>query len=63
MKNGIPTVKIVDAELDIIDCTFVEDYVEIDTQEYKYISLTLENLFQMIDFIQKSQTKFSKLNK
>jgi hypothetical protein len=63
MKNGIPTVKIVDEDLDIIDCIFVGDCVEIDTEKYKYITLNLENLLQMIDFIEQSQTKLFRKKK
>jgi hypothetical protein len=46
IKNGEKaTAKIVDAELDILKCSFDNSQtVTIETKGYKYITLTLDNL-------------------
>lgn len=55
------TAKIVDAELDIIDCSFVDDYcVKIDTKNYTFITLTTENLETLINLICLSEEKYRK---
>jgi hypothetical protein len=44
-KDGIASAKIVDAELDIFDCSFDNsESVIIETKGYKYITLTYDNL-------------------
>jgi UDP-N-acetyl-D-mannosaminuronate dehydrogenase len=44
-EKGVATAKIVDAELDILECSFDNsDSVIIKTKGYKYITLTHENL-------------------
>ena len=45
IKNKSATAQILDAELDTLKCSFNNDMcVEINTKDYKYIQLTLENL-------------------
>jgi len=44
-KDGVATAKILDAELDILECSFDNsESVIIKTKGYKYITLTYENL-------------------
>ena len=54
--NGIiATATILDAELDEIECTFNNDMcVEINTEELKYITLTIENLYTLINLIEEA---------
>jgi hypothetical protein len=49
------TAEILDAELDPLHCSFVWDSVEINTKDYSYITLSLDNLQTLI--------KLLKLNK
>ncbi len=44
-ENETASVKIMDAELDILACSFNNDScVQINTEDYTYITLTLDNL-------------------
>jgi len=54
--NGIlATATILDAELDEIECTFNNDMcVEINTKELSYITLTIQNLYTLIDLIEEA---------
>jgi GTP-binding protein EngB required for normal cell division len=57
LKKGIDcmTAEIIDAELDILGCEFIGDScVTINTDELSYITLTLENLRDLIELINKS---------
>jgi hypothetical protein len=47
---------ILDAELDEIECTFNYDMcVHINTSELSYITLTVENLYKLIDLIEEAE--------
>lgn len=63
IKNGIcVTATLFDAELDELELSF--DYsqsVNIDTEKLAYISLSIQNLYDMIDLIEKSELYYKKL--
>lgn len=65
IKNGISvTATLFDAELDELELSF--DYsqsVNIDTENLAYISLSIQNLYDMIDLIEKSELYYKKLYK
>lgn len=51
-EEGVGGFQIVDAELDGINCTIdEEDVVVIDVSDYKYISLTYNNILALENFI------------
>jgi hypothetical protein len=51
-EEGVGSFQIVDAELDGINCTIdEEDVVVIDVSDYKYISLTYNNILTLENFI------------
>lgn len=55
--------KILDGELDVLDCYF--DYsntVHINTQGYSHVLLTLENLQTLIKLIEESEEYFTNLD-
>jgi hypothetical protein len=53
-KNG--TIDIVDAELDLLKCKIEFNCIEINTKGYEYIMLTKDNLYKMIQAINKMET-------
>jgi hypothetical protein len=56
VKNGECFAKILDDELDILHCDFPgESCVNIQTEEYSYISLSVENLHLLLDLIEESE--------
>jgi hypothetical protein len=60
-KKGNITATIVDAEMDGIKCTFNYDRcVQLDTDGYSYITLSVENLWNLIQLIEKSEKKYEK---
>lgn len=60
-KKGTLKAIILDAELDDIKCKFnYDNCVELDTDGYSYISLSMENLFQLIDLIEKAENRYDK---
>lgn len=63
IKNGINvTATLFDAELDELEMSF--DYsqsVNINTENLAYISLSLQNLYDMIELIDKSELYYKKL--
>ena len=60
-KEGSLSATIVDAELDAIECKFNYDKcVELDTDGYSYISLSLDNLYKLIELIEKSEKRYEK---
>jgi len=63
IKNGISvTATLFDAELDELELSF--DYsqsVNIDTEKLAYISLSIQNLYDMIELIEKSELYYKKL--
>jgi hypothetical protein len=60
-KQGTLKTVIIDAELDDIKCTFnYDDCVELDTDGYSYISLSRDNLYQLIRLIEKSEKQYNK---
>jgi hypothetical protein len=65
IKNGIiVTATLFDADLDELELSF--DYsqsVNIDTKNLAYISLSIQNLYDMIDLIEKSELYYKKLSK
>jgi len=51
-EEGVGSFQIVDAELDGINCTISEeDVIEIDVSDYKYISLSYNNILTLENFI------------
>jgi hypothetical protein len=55
-KEGIFSSKILDAEIDVLSCTFNNDEcVEINTKNYTYITLSLDNLYNLIDLIKETK--------
>jgi hypothetical protein len=51
-EEGVGSFQIVDAELDGINCTIDEEnVVVIDVSDYKYISLTYNNILTIENFI------------
>ena len=65
IKNGgCVTATLFDAELDELELSF--DYsqsVKIDTKNLAYITLSIQNLYDMIRLIEKSEIYYKKLNK
>jgi hypothetical protein len=60
-KEGTLKATIIDAELDDIQCTFNYDgCVELDTDGYAFITLSIDNLYQLIALIEKSENKYEK---
>lgn len=61
-KEGTLKAIIVDDELDAIKCKFHNDgCVELDTDEYAYISLSVRNLHKLIELIEKAEKKYNKM--
>jgi hypothetical protein len=55
-------VEILDAELDILHCDFQFDgCVTINTENYSYLALTVENLYALIALINESEIKYEKM--
>jgi len=51
-EEGVGSIQIVEAELDGINCTISEEgVIEIDVSDYKYISLTYNNILALENFI------------
>jgi hypothetical protein len=62
-KDGTITTIFVDAEMDGIKCTFNYDRcVELDTKGYTYITLSIDNLYNLINLIEKAEKKYAKMN-
>ena len=54
--------KIIDAELDILECEFMNDStVTINTKKLTYINLTIQNLLDLIDLIDESDEMYETL--
>jgi hypothetical protein len=61
-KEGTLTSTIIDDELDSIKCTFNYDgCVELDTEGYSYLSLSIANLYELINLINKAEKRYSKM--
>lgn len=59
--NETASAKILDAELDILNCSFNNDLcVEIETEGYGYITLTLENLENLKRLIIEAEEYYEK---
>ncbi len=57
--DGNATAKILDAELDVVECSFNNDEcVEIDTSKFTYLTLTLENLHSLISLIDEAEDHY-----
>ena len=62
IKDECITAQIVDIELDPIECSFHnDDCVNIDTKGYTYITLSIENLEQLIRLTYKAQEKYEEM--
>jgi hypothetical protein len=62
IKDGLITAKIIDAELDEIQCIFNNDgCVELNTYSANYIILTVDNLLNLIDLIEQAELKYLEL--
>lgn len=59
IKDKLASAQILDAELDIIDCTFNNDYcVQINTSNLSYITLSIDNLYKLADLIDQAQEHY-----
>lgn len=62
IKNEEVTAELLDAELDIFKCSFHNDMsVHIDTNEYTYLVLTLENIKNLKRLIIEAEKYFNSL--
>jgi len=60
IKEGICEAKIFDVELDLLSCEFSNDEtVKIDTKEFSYIQLTTDNLYKLIELIDKANEYYT----
>jgi len=60
-KEGAIRTVIIDDELDGIECKFNYDgCVEINTEGYTYLSLSIDNLFQLASLIEKAEKMYKK---
>ena len=63
-KDGTLTSVIVDEEIDAFNVKFIGDEcIEIDTDEMAYITLSINNLYKIIDLIEAAEYKYSKQRK
>ena len=63
-KDGTLTSVIVDEEIDAFNVKFIGDEcIEIDTDEMAYITLSINNLYQIIDLIEAAEYKYAKQRK
>ncbi len=53
-ENGF-SAKIVDAELDIVKCEFESNCVKLDASKYKWLTLSRENLKQLLKLLDQSE--------
>lgn len=59
MSKGIITTKIVDAEIDPLDCEFTGcGSVIINTENLTYIDLSYQNLYDLIDLIESAEEMY-----
>ena len=56
------TAEILDEELDPLHCSFISDSVEINTEDYSYITLSLDNLQTLIKMIKLNKKHNDKNN-
>jgi hypothetical protein len=60
-KEGTIHTTIIDEEIDGIECKFNYDgCVEINTENYSYLTLSVENLIQLVELIQKADNMYKK---
>jgi len=58
------TAQIIDAELDPINVAFNNDYcAELNTNNLTYVTLTRENLCNLLDMLDESEAKFKEILK
>jgi hypothetical protein len=63
-KDGTFISVIVDEEIDPFNVEFIGgDCIQIDTNEMAYITLSIDNLYQIIDLIEAVEYKYSKQRK
>ena len=63
-KDGTIKTRIIDVEIDEIKCTFNNDgCVELDTDDYTYITLSKANLLGLINSIDKAEALYAKMSK
>jgi hypothetical protein len=63
-KDGTLISVIVDEEIDPFNVEFIgADCIQIDTNEMAYITLSIDNLYQIIDLIEAAEYKYSKQRK
>lgn len=63
-KDGTFISVIVDEEIDPFNVEFIgADCIQIDTNEMAYITLSIDNLYQIIDLIEAAEYKYSKQRK
>lgn len=55
-KEGTCRAQIIDAEIDPIDCSFhYDECVQINTKDLTYITLSIDNLYELIELIEQSE--------
>ena len=55
-NDGAYCIDIIDEELDIIQCRFDNDgCVNINTEDYSYITLSEENIIRLLELIQETE--------
>jgi hypothetical protein len=61
-KEQTVSASVVDAELDPIECSFNNDEcITLHTEELRYLTLSVENLEQMLDLIYESTQYYNKI--
>lgn len=60
-KEGNISTIIVDEELDGFECEFIgADSIQINTEGYSYITLSINKLYKLIELIEKAESKYRK---
>lgn len=63
-KDGNLTAEIVDMELDPYPCSFTfSETVEIETKGYTHITLSIDDLYRLIDLIEESEERYKEQSK
>jgi hypothetical protein len=61
-KEGTLKARIIDAEGDEVKCSFhYDDCVQLDTSGLTYVTLSKDNLYDLIDLIDRAEAKYDKI--
>ena len=61
-EEGTICTEIVDAEMDAIECKFNDDgCVQIETEGYSYLTLSIDNLMELIEHIQQAEATYEEI--